>query len=169
MPFALARLTAALTAASLIAGCAPSGDFPSLAMRPVERDPAAEPERPAPPQAPADPQLTARIGELLAQVRQGESAFRAALPDAQRAARAAGGAGSESWIAAQQEISRLEAVRAPTVAALAELDALSVERSNVPTAVADYAALTAAAEEAGTLAAAQRAEIDRLSGAVSAP
>ena len=51
----------------------------------------------------------------------------------------------------------------------AELDALSVARSNVPTAVADDAALTAAAEEAETLAAAQRAEIDRLSGAVSAP
>jgi hypothetical protein len=167
MPLAFSRLSAALAAASLLAGCAPSGDFPSLAMRPVERDPAAEPERPAPPQAPADPQLTGRIGELLAQVRQGETAFRAALPDAQRAARAAGGAGSESWIAAQQEISRLEAARAPTVTALAELDRLGIERGNMPTAGTDLQALLSANEEAGALAAAQRAEIDRLSGALS--
>ncbi len=167
MPLAPARLTAALAAASLIAGCAPSGDFPSLAVRPVERDLAAAPERPAPPEAPADAQLTARIAELLAQVRQGESAFRAALPDAERATRAAGGAGTESWVAAQQEISRLEAARAPTVAALAELDRLGIERGNMPTAATDLQALLAANEEAGALAAAQRADIDRLSGALS--
>ena len=170
MPTPLPRSLSAIAGTlALLAGCAPSGSFPSLAVRPIERELASEPQRPAPPEAPSDPQLVSRVAELLGQVRQGEAAFRTALRAAQRATASAGGAGSESWISAQQEISRLEAVRAPTVAALAELDALSVARSNVPTAVADYSALTAAAEEAETLAAAQRAEIDRLSGAVSAP
>ena len=58
-----------------------------------------------------------------------------------------GDAGSEMWIAAQQAISRLEAQRAPTVVALAELDQLAIDKAGtaqlpaVMTAVGEVRAL----------------------------
>ena len=77
--------------------------------------------------------------------------------------------GTEGWIAAQQEISRLEAARARTVNALAELDALAISRSGVPVGEADYQAVLAAAEEVRGLVQAQQAELDRIQGLVRNP
>ncbi len=167
----------------LLGACATQGDFPSLAPRQVERDltggsapvgcpgmedggaPAQQAEAPPAPVNP-DPQLGSRVAELLAAAREGQSDFAAALPAANRAAARAGAAGSEDWIAAQQEISRLGAARSRTVDALAELDALAVRRSDVPVAEADYQAVLSAAEEVRALSEAQQAELDRLAGLI---
>lgn len=178
------RLLPALIAMPILGACATQGSFPSLAPRAVERDltggsapagcpgvvetaPAAPP--PPPPPVNPDPQLGARTAELLAAARAGQQAFADALPAAEAAAARAGAAGSDSWVAAQQEISRLEAARARTVDALAELDALAIRRADVPVSEADYQAVIAAAEEARALAQTQQADLDRIAARVSAP
>jgi hypothetical protein len=179
-------LSASALVLPLLGGCATGGDFPSLAPRQVERDltggsapircPGTEIEaapvqqaeaRPAP--VNPDPQLGARVAELLTAARRGQSDFAAALPAANRAAARAGAAGSENWIAAQQQISRLEAARTRTVDALAELDALAIRRSDVPVAEADYQAVLAAAEEVRRLSEGQQAELARLGGRITSP
>lgn len=124
IPFAL------LAGCSLLAsGCSlPKGDFPSLAKRPYENsDPIAE--------AAAEPtQLSTSLpyelqSQLLAlESRHGaaDAAFRAALSGTRESADAAAGAatGSESWVNAHLQISRLEKVRADSTAALADIDKL---------------------------------------------
>ena len=163
------RSFAGLAAAALLAGCVAEGPFPSLAPRAVERaDPTAEPVRTAP-AVPSDIALRARLSELIALARQGERDFDAAYGRAQAAAGAAGARGSESWIDAQEAISRLEAARAETTRALAELDGLAIERSDQPTNAGDHAALLAAIEQAEAIAAGQQGRIDRLRTSVSAP
>jgi hypothetical protein len=176
---------AALTV-PLLGACAAQGDFPSLAPRAVERDltggsaPAgcpgledggapAQPAGTQPASVNPDPQLGARVARLLAAARAGQAGFAAALPAANRAATRAGAAGSEAWIAAQQEISRLEAARTQTVDALAELDALAIRRSDAPVAEADYQAVLAAAEEARGLVQGQQAALERLAGQIGQP
>src|SRR5688500_16718120 len=95
-----------------LGGCAPSDGFPSLAMRPVELQRSfEEPERP-PVIVPSDASLLARIQALRGEAGSGDSAFEAAWPAAQAAVGRAGGRESESWIEAQQALSRLEAARA---------------------------------------------------------
>lgn len=145
----------------LATGCADQGAFPSLAPRLVERLSNDEPLRIAPVIAP-DPELASRVAELLAQARRGHGEFQAALPAAKAAMSRAGASGTESWIEAQQAISRLEGARAPTVIALAQLDLLSVERARQPTNASDMEALLAAVEAAQTLFVSQQAEIDQL-------
>ncbi len=182
----LPMLLLPIAAPAVLTACASQGDFPSLAPRAVERElsgapvppcaapgTAAEPAPAAAPVAlpmPTDPALRARTAALLQQARRGEREFSELLPQARAAARRGGAAGSEPWIAAQQLISRLEAARTPTVNAVAELDALSVARSeDAATAPEDIASVLAAAEETRRLADAQRAELDRLNGLLSAP
>lgn len=161
-------LSLAVAAAGLaLAGCRAAGPFPSLAQRSGERDlSTAEPVRPAPEVA-RDPALAARIAELERLARQGERDFEAALGPAQAAAGAAGAANSESWISAQEAISRLEAARAETSRALAELDQLALRRADLPTDAEDHSALLAALDRVEALAAGQQSRIDRLRAAVS--
>jgi hypothetical protein len=169
-------------AAALLSGCAAQGDFPSLAPRAVEGalSPAANCRRddqscesPAPaPAAPVadDPQLAARLSELVERARGGEREFAELLPAARRSASRAGRSGSEPWIEAQQLVSRLEAARSSTVDALAELEALAAARSeDAATSPADRERVLAAAGEIRALAEAQRSELERLNGQLSAP
>ena len=165
----------------LLSACATEGETPSLAPRPMEYELSGRPiplcltagveAPPAPPlqASPAeDAQLAAQVEALVAAARAGQSEFAAILPRAQASSARAGAAGSESWIAAQQDISRLEAARARTADAAAELDALILARSGAQAANPnDLQRLTAAAEEVRALAEAQEAEIDRLNGALS--
>ena len=184
MPISSFRLALPLLTLPLVGACAAAGPFPSLAPRAVERDltggsaPAGCPDFPeaeptpapaAPPPVNPDPQLGARATELLTAARAGEADFAAALPRARTAAQAAGGPGTESWVAAQQEISRLEAARARTVDALAELDSLAISRSGAAVGEEDYQAVLAAAEEVRALVQAQQAELDAIAGLISAP
>jgi hypothetical protein len=162
-------LLAVPVAALLLAGCVAQDGFPSLAMRPAELDLSTEePVHPAV-EVPTDPALRARIADLLRQASEGERGFAAALGPAEAAVAAAGGVGSESWVEAQQALSRLETRRAPTARALAELDQLSRERAEMATNAEDFAALDAAVAEAGRIAAGQEERLDRLQARLPSP
>ena len=171
-----------LLACALLPACVAEGETPSLAPRPMEYELSGRPVPPclrtaadtaptAPVEAAAAPdaELGARVEALLSAARQGQADFAALLPAAQRSAARAGAAGSESWIAAQQDISRLEAARARTADALAELDALILARSNQATHPEDLERLTKAAEEVRALAETQSAELNRIAAALSGP
>ena len=124
------------TLALLLSGCAgPQQSYPSLAKRPIESAPVADPAAPPAPVA-ADAALSAEITRYVGQANMGRDAFDAAYARADKAVKSAAGASvsSDSWVAAQVAISALEAARNDSVSALASLDTLFVQRSN---AVAD--------------------------------
>jgi hypothetical protein len=154
-------LAFAACAVPLIAGCAVEGPFPSLAQRGVERERPTEPVRPSPDVA-ADAALQTRVAELLALARQGDRDFDAAFGRAEAVARGAGAPDSDSWIAAQQQISRVEAARAETMRALGDLDQLALQRADVPTSEADYTAVNSAIQTVERLALEQQSRLDRL-------
>ena len=171
-----------VSAAALVSACAGQGNYPSLAPRPIERELSGAPVPPCedgaqaiapvvPAPAPAvanDPQLQSRVTALVALARAGDRDFEALLPAARTSVARAGAAGSEPWIEAQQVLSRLEAARSETAEAVAELDSLSVARSNDPaTSAEDRERLLAAAREVRALADAQRAEAERLNAGLS--
>ena len=158
LPFALATTLAS----GLVSGCATEGPFPSLAPREVERNVSLEEPVRTPLVVAAEPGLRSRAAELLALARKGERDFDAAYGPAARAAGRAGAAGSESWTVAQEAISRVEAARAETIQALADLDALVVARANQPTNAEDFETLTAAFEQAQRIAQGQQARLERL-------
>ena len=157
LPFPIA-LAAALT----LAGCVSQGPFPSLAPRPEEATVStAEPVR-AEPQVADDAALRNRLGALVAQALEGLTAFDAAFAAADRATAAAGGTGTDSWSAAQQALSRLEAARSRTTTARAELDRIALERAAMPTSAADMALLERAIAEAERIALNQQVRLDDL-------
>lgn len=167
MPTHPFRSILAACAMPLIFGCAPNGEFPSLAPRAIESQVDSEVPVRLPPAVASDPQLLSRIAALLAEAREGHQTFEAILPEARAEVARAGAAGSESWIEAQEAISRLEAVRAPTVTALAQLDLLAIDRAAQATNEEDFAALLAAVDAASALARQQREIIDRLRAALN--
>ncbi len=125
-----------LASLAFLCGCAGSAEpFPSLAVRPYEVDLAdvARRQTPAPPPAPAVALPASQrqsLASALAQHRAADTEFRAALPGVRRAVDAAAGqsVGAESWVVAQQALSRLEVLRSPSIGALADIDALAIER-----------------------------------------
>jgi hypothetical protein len=136
--------------------------FPSLAVRPAERGlSTAEPVHP-PVAVPSEPALVQRVAALRQQAAEGDRAFDAAFGPVASAVAAAGDSGTESWVAAQQALSRLEAARVGTAGALRELDQLALERAAVATNEGDFAAIEAALAEVETLAAAQRTRWETL-------
>lgn len=152
----------------LIAGCATGGDFPSLAPRPVEQLPFEEPIKVDPPVAP-DPALRNRALGLLAEARAGDGAFEAAYAEAQGRVRGAGGAGTDSWVQAQEAISRVEAARLRTTTALADLDLLVSENSDDPVNDALWAEIEEARRAAQALAEDQARRLAGLKDSVSRP
>lgn len=121
---------ALIVLASLLAGgCSlPKGEFPSLAKRPYESsDPIAEPSaEPAQLSTSLPSGLQAQLTAIEARHRAADAAFKADVAAARGvAATAAGSAiGSEAWVNAHLQVSRLEKARADSLAALAEIDAL---------------------------------------------
>jgi hypothetical protein len=161
------RLPSLVAVTALLSGCASvdDGQYPSLERRAVEATTAAPVPAPVAPTAtPASESDRAAIAALAAQAQGGESAFRAALPAAQRRIEAARGAatGSDRWFDAQAALSALEATRAPTLAALSELDrrALAAEMDGQTGLVA---ALTPEQQRAADWASGQTATLNRLS------
>jgi len=151
----------ALLAGSL-ASCVAQGPFPSLALRPAEQeDWTEEPVHTAPAVA-DDASLRPRIASLLAEARTGVRAFEADLQAAERATAHVGPEGSDSWIEAQQAISRVQASRARTDEAEAELNQLRLARAGQPTSAADLAALDAAIEEVHAMSERQQSQLDRV-------
>lgn len=152
---------------ALLGGCASGaqGDFPSLAKRPVEGTLTVAPpvDVPLPPPPPATGDLAARIAALVQAAEGGDAAFRGASAAAETAAGSASGAGvsSESWVVAHQAISRLDAARAPSTAALADLDAMLIARSDSGErdGMAD---LTSARDAVAAMVSAQNARIGAL-------
>jgi hypothetical protein len=158
----LPPLVALALLAPLAPGCAPEGEFPSLALRPGERDLSTEPPVRAPVTVPGDPALRGLVAALAAQAEAGDRAFDAELASAAPVVARAGAAQSESWVQGQLAFSRLEASRGATTTALAELEALRVARAAQPTNEADFAAIESAIAEAARRAAAQQQRLDRL-------
>ena len=172
-----------VAALSVLGACAAQGPFPSLAPRAIERLDSTAPappclaavQAPAQPQLPEpalvadDPQIAARVSELLGEARRGQSDFAAALTRANSSVARAGSQGSDTWLAAQSSISAVEAARARSSDAAAELDRLLLTRSEQPTSEADLQALRAAAEEMSQLQQRQQAELDRLRAGISEP
>lgn len=160
--------------ALLLSGCAgATGNYPSLARRPIERAPMAEPAA-APMPVSADPAVSAQVDTLLAQVSAGAAAFDAAHGRAERAVRAAGGAAvsSDPWVTAQLEISTLEAARNDSVSALATLDTLYIERANASAddaKVGGLDAIDAARTTALAVVDSQNDRIDLLKGLLTQP
>ena len=151
-----------IVAASLVlSGCMAEGPFPSLAQRDVERQPLGEPVRPIPIVA-DDAALRITLSELTRIAREADADFSTAAALAASAARSAGGPGSDSWVVAQEQLSRAEAARAGTTRALGDLDRLALDRSNLPTSPTDQAALAAARSDVERLAADQQGRLDRL-------
>ncbi len=136
--------TISLTLLALsVSACAARGAYPSLAPRPIELQ-NGQANSPAPPAPTAtDPARVARISAIVARAEGNGSAFSSARAEAERSVAASGARGSESWIAAQMAVSRLERTREATQEALAELDGEKRRILSGP-ASADQAALDAA-------------------------
>ncbi len=147
----------------LAAGCAAPGPYPSLAPRPAEKAYADDAEERKPTPQPDDPALAGEIDRLLAEAKAGAADFDSVFPAAEAAASAAGATGSDAWLEAQQALSRLEAARARTTAAQADLDRLAVERSGTATlGEGDSERLRRAVAEIQALADAQADRLQKL-------
>ena len=136
-------------AATLLASCTAQGSFPSLEPRAVERQygalpPATGPcatarqagcntasaETPPPAPPADDPALRARVAELVDAARQGDQDFAKRLLDTADRIAHAGATGSDAWVGAQQELSRLESARSKTLDAVAGLEDRKSTRLN---------------------------------------
>jgi hypothetical protein len=165
------RTAGSLAFAVLLAGCSDQRVYPSLATRPIEGimdKPVVEAIAP-----PATPNAAraGRIASLLAQAETADRAFRTAQAAAERAVSAAAGAarGDERWLAAQQQLSRLEATRVPVGRALSDLDELGVAQADAAssgTASAEADALTSAYARVTALDAEEQAVLSRLGRAL---
>jgi len=119
------RALFAVLPVAMLAGCAgQSGNYPSLAPRPIEQLSLAEPSRPKPPAVVADPVAVERYAPLIEKARKADADFRRVLEEERPAlARGQGAAeGSDAWLAAQVSLSRIETARGPVAKALADLD-----------------------------------------------
>ena len=159
--------TLATAAALLLAGCATNGPFPSLAPREVERIYAAGDLLQTTPDAPNRAGLSEQVSGLVAAANDGDAAFERALAAARPLAARAGTSGSESWIAAQQAISRVEAARVATTRALGDLDQFAhTQAQEGPLSTADYERLTGALAQLQALADRQQDAVNRLRAGV---
>jgi hypothetical protein len=137
---------------------------PSLAPRAAEAIDPRVPVAVAAPAGPSDPVLAGRLSALVAEVRSAVPAFEAREAEASRLAAVAGPVASESWIAAEQALSRLVEQYGVTTGAAADIDALASSRLEGQRwiAPADRAAIEAAASDVGSISARQAEAIDRL-------
>lgn len=135
---------------------------PSLAPRAAE---SIDPRVPVPgevPLGPVTPELAARLEALVATVRSGTGEFDARAAEASRLAAGAGPQASDSWIAAQQALSRLIEQYGVTTRAAADIDELAAMR------LVNQRGIAAADREAIAAAAATVAEINRTQSATIA-
>lgn len=141
-----------------------TGPEPSLAPRPAEAvDPRIPIANPAP-SGPVDPAVASKLGELVGQVRAGVSSFDAQEVEATRLAATAGPMASESWVAAQQALSRLVEQYGVTTRAAADIDELASTQIDRQRWIrpGNRAAIAAAASEVGAISDRQAAAITRL-------
>ncbi|MCJ8191726.1 hypothetical protein [Sphingomicrobium aestuariivivum] len=100
----------ALFALFLLTACRADGDIPALDPRPAE---AIDPRLPvgSPDPAPGTLTVAGEIAMLAARLEEGRAAFDAQYPIAAAAVSTAGAEGSESWVAAQEEMGLLVRAR----------------------------------------------------------
>ena len=121
------------------------------------------PVAPEPVAGTVDPALAGRLAELVAEGHAGARSFAEAEPRARALADAAGAKESESWVQAQQALSGLEAARAGSTRALAEVDSIAAARiQSGGLSAADLAAVEAAAGELRTVTDAQAQAIEAI-------
>jgi hypothetical protein len=142
-----------------LAACASPQGYPSLAKRTFETPKVTAP--PALVSEPAsDPALRTRIAARVKQARAGAEAFRASQGAARAAVERSGKDGTESWIAAQLAVSRLESEQAPVRDALASLD--EERRRGLPANIEDREALDQALAQVGSIDSEQSAIVQDL-------
>jgi hypothetical protein len=148
----------------LTACAADEGKFPSLDRRPYEsRNPVTAPEAPQPAPVALPAELAARVDALNARHKAAQASFAKDLPTVQSVASSASGGspGSESWVNAHLQLSRLDKVRADSVAVVREFDTLISEQADADSDLVPL--LTDAQRPVADAVAAQNAEIERLS------
>ena len=154
---------AACVALLLLSACSgPEGQFPSLERRPYETDAPVPAPPPAAPAALPDT-LASKVKSIINRHETANASFTKGLPSVRgTAAKAAGTApGSESWVNAHLQLSRLDKSRADSVAALGELDTLIADQVEGDS---EYVTLLVAIQQdIATDVAKQRDEIDRMS------
>jgi hypothetical protein len=149
----------------LSAGCSPTmTSEPSLAPRAAE---SIDPRLPIPdtvPTGPVNAELAARLNALVETTRAAAPQFNVQESEATRLAASAGPMASESWIAAQQALSRLVEQHGVTTRASGDIDALAGIRLEAQHWIrpADREAIAAAAAEVGSINNAQAEAIRRL-------
>lgn len=111
-----------------------------------------------------DPSLAARLQTIISIARAGIPAFEARAAEANRLAADAGPIASESWVAAEQALSRLVEQYGVTTRAAADIDALASDRLEHQHWIepADREAIAAAAVELAVIGDPQAAAIARL-------
>jgi hypothetical protein len=102
---------------------------------------------------PVDSSLAGRLEALVNQARSGDADFQPAAAEAQRLAAAAGPAQSESWIAAQEALSRAVSAKEATARALGDIDDLGGDRlqKNAGLAPSDLDAIQRAGAEVSAI------------------
>ncbi|WP_051504288.1 hypothetical protein [Sphingomonas jaspsi] len=157
--------TSSIALLTLLSACAAtSGPEPSLARRPAE---SIDPRVPVPGEIPAgtvDAALAAQLAAAIQAARGGVDEFDRRAGEAERLAAAAGPMASESWVAAQQSLSRLVEQQGVTARAAADVDALAATRLQTTKWLtpADQSAVRSAQETIAAIADPQLATIDRL-------
>ena len=160
-----------LFAILIVAGCSMpgAGPEPSLAPRAAE---SIDPRVPIPdtvPAGPVDPALAARLDALVAEVRSGQAAFAAREAEAARLSGSAGAVSSESWVAAQQALSRLVEQFGVTTRVAADIDALASGQLEAKRWInpADRNAIAGAASAVAAISEPQAASIARIREALA--
>jgi hypothetical protein len=150
---------------ALLAACGTTeGEFPSLERRPYEtKNPIVVPVSPAPAPVGLPGDLAAQVELLSRRHGAAQAMFAKDLPAVQTlASQAAGSApGSERWVNAHLQLSRLDKARGDSVAVVREFDALIAEQGERNPALLPL--LTNAQEPFADAVAAQNSEIERLS------
>lgn len=141
-----------------------AGPEPSLAPRPAE---AIDPRVPVPGDVPAgqaDPELVRRLSARVGEAENGVAPFEEREAEANRLVAAAGPEASESWIAAQQALSRLVEQYGVATRAAADIDALAAARLERQRWIspADQAAIASASARVAAISDRQAAAIERL-------
>jgi hypothetical protein len=158
-------LLACLAPIILLAACGTTeGEFPSLERRLYEsKNPVIAPEAPIAAPAALNAELATKVGALNARHSAAQAAFAKDLSAVQVLASQAAGSppGSEAWVNAHLQLSRLDKARAESVAVVREYDVLISEQADSDS---DFVPLlTDAQTPVANAVAAQNAEIERLS------
>jgi hypothetical protein len=157
--------SASLCSFALLSACAADeGKFPSLERRPYETDnPVAVPAAPPPAPVVLPAELALKVDALNARHKAAQATFAKGLGAVQlTASKAAGSApGSESWVNAHVQLSRLDKGRADSVTAVREFDSLITDANGGDSTLVPL--LTDAQKPVADDVAAQNDEINRLS------